>query len=710
MLSPQPHQCFSCQPLALRAACASLLFALPAMAQGDGLAGQLGKGQSDFGGVGLMQTPTARMAPMGNMSVNLNRTSPYRRYSVFFQPTDWFEGGFRYVEVENRRFGVFDDDRPYLDKGFDAKFRLLEETRYWPEVALGLRDFGGTTLFGAEYLAASKRWYDLDITLGLGWGYLGNASDIDNPLGWLGDRFEQRPTSAGGDQGGEFAVDQLFAGPAAFFGGIEYQTPWNPLVLQLEAEGNGYRNEPLNNDLEQDSRWNIGARLALTDNLEARAGWQRGNTLMAGVSYHIDLAGLSQPKNDPSPQPIDAPAQPDWQQASDLLERNAGMDVHRISQRHQNLYIQASPDTYRSLSKSEGRAGRILHAQADDSVDTFRFQWQERGLPLRENIHDRDAFADAARSADNTYAHQYGIYSQATLSQSASAGHTVYHEPPAHGFDWNLSPSLDQNFGGPDGYLYRLKLMLDAQYETDANGWFSGNLALTLADNLDNYEYIADSDLPRVRTFIGDYLNDTRLGIEHLQYTRTAALGDNTYGMAYAGLLEMMYAGAGGEVLYRPLDAPYAFGVEANWVRQRGFDQDFSLRDYSTWTGYLNAYLNTGIEDVLAKISVGRYLAKDVGGTLDLSREFDSGVRIGAWGTWTDAGDDFGEGGFDKGLYLSIPFDGFFTTSSRDRADISWQPLTRDGGARLDRRYDLYDLTQERSHKDYWKNYPDTWR
>jgi len=113
---------------------------------------------------------------------------------------------------------------------------------------------------------------------------------------------------------------------------------------------------------------------------------------------------------------------------------------------------------------------------------------------------------------------------------------------------------------------------------------------------------------------------------------------------------------------------------------------------------------------VLAKVSIGRYLAKDVGGTLDLSREFDSGVRIGAWGTWTDAGDDFGEGGFDKGLYLSIPFDGFFATSSRDRANISWQPLTRDGGARLNRRYNLYELTRERSQQDYWKGYPDTWR
>ena len=34
-----------------------------------------------------------------------------------------------------------------------------------------------------------------------------------------------------------------------------------------------------------------------------------------------------------------------------------------------------------------------------------------------------------------------------------------------------------------------------------------------LADNYENYEYIADSDLPRVRTYVGDYVKETDLGI-----------------------------------------------------------------------------------------------------------------------------------------------------------------------------------------------------
>ncbi|WP_237673922.1 YjbH domain-containing protein [Vreelandella profundi] len=676
---------------------------LSCSAAADGIAGQLGTGQSDFGGVGIMQTPSARMNTLGEMSVSFSRTAPYRRYNVFFQPTEWFEGGFRYVEVENRQSALFDRN---LDKGFDAKLRLLDETRYWPQLAVGARDIGGTTLFGAEYLVASKRWYDLDFTAGLGWGYLGNASDIDSPLGWLADRFDDRSENSGAG-GGELNTGQFFAGPAAFFGGIEYQTPWNPLILQLEYEGNNYSDEPQGNNQTQDSRFNAGARLAISDNAELHAGWQRGNTAMAGITFNLNLAGLSQVKNDPRPLPLEAEPQADWAAVSQALNDNAGMQVERISRRGDSITVTAQPEQFRSLAQSEGRANRILHAQADTDVDSFRFDWQERGLPLRESVHNREQFVQAATSADLEYAYRYGIYAQASLGDNA--GETLY-EAPAQRFSWQLGPQIDQNFGGPDGYLYRLKAVLSGEYQTDPNGWFSGSLAWTLLDNLDNYEYIADSNLPRVRTFIGDYLTESSLGIEHLQYTRTAKLSDNVYAMGYGGLLEMMYAGVGTEVLYRPFDAPWAFGADVNWVRQREFEQRFELRDYSTWTGHFNAYLETGVEDVLAKVSVGRYLAGDFGATLDFSREFDSGVRIGAWGTWTDAGDDFGEGSFDKGLYLAMPLDAFFTFSSRERATIRWQPLTRDGGARLNRQYELYDLTQERDMGNYWKDYDRMWR
>ncbi|HEY6509672.1 MAG TPA: YjbH domain-containing protein, partial [Vicinamibacterales bacterium] len=61
--------------------------------------------------------------------------------------------------------------------------------------------------------------------------------------------------------------------------------------------------------------------------------------------------------------------------------------------------------------------------------------------------------------------------------------------------------------------------------------------------------------------------------------------------------------------------------------------------------------------------------------------------------------EEFGEGSFDKGVYLSIPFDTLLTRSTNSYANILWRPLTRDGGAMLARGPSLYGLTRARSDR-----------
>ncbi|MGH8348054.1 MAG: YjbH domain-containing protein, partial [Pseudomonas sp.] len=181
--------------------------------------------QNDFGGVGLLQTPTARMAPAGELSLNANRTDPYSRYSVSFQPFDWLEGSFRYTAITNRDYGPssLSGDQSYKDKAIDAKVRLLEESHWIPQVALGARDIGGTGLFSSEYFVGNKRLGNFDLSLGLAWGYIGNRGDMENPLGMLDDKFDERPTT-NNSQAGDFNGNQYFRGSPSFFGGVTYQT------------------------------------------------------------------------------------------------------------------------------------------------------------------------------------------------------------------------------------------------------------------------------------------------------------------------------------------------------------------------------------------------------------------------------------------------------------------------------------------------------
>jgi hypothetical protein len=197
------------------------------------------------------------------------------------------------------------------------------------------------------------------------------------------------------------------------------------------------------------------------------------------------------------------------------------------------------------------------------------------------------------------------------------------------------------------------------------------------------------------------------VNIPNLQITHFGQAFGNQYYSAYAGYLESMFAGVGGEWLYRQWHSPYAFGVDINRVQQRNFNQHFGLDGAGTQTGYrvttghATAYWETGWQSTNVKLSAGRYLAGDVGATLDVGKTFSNGVSVGAWLTKTNvSAQRFGEGSFDKGLYLRIPFDVMTTTRSGNVANLVYSPLTRDGGARLNRDFPLYYVTNARSARE----------
>jgi membrane-associated phospholipid phosphatase len=250
--------------------------------------------------------------------------------------------------------------------------------------------------------------------------------------------------------------------------------------------------------------------------------------------------------------------------------------------------------------------------------------------------------------------------------------------------------------GGPNNFLlYQAGLRAYTQYRFDEHTWAFAQANLRLLDNYNSFVYDAPTSLPRVRTDQRSYVTTSRTTIPFAQLTRTIDLGHGHYASAYGGLLEPMYAGVGAEWLWRPWQGNWAFGVDVNQVQQREFEQGLGLRDYRTITGHATMYWNTGFDGVVAKVSAGKYLAKDTGVTVDLSRTFANGTAIGVWATKTNvSAEQFGEGSFDKGLYLNIPFDAMLPRSSPSMATVVWNPLTRDGGAKLARRFALFDLTR----------------
>jgi hypothetical protein len=679
---------------------------------------------SNWGSLGVMQTPSARLPKAGHVSISVSQTKPYTHLNVMLSPFDWLEAGFRYTDISNQLYGPdIAGSQSYKDKSIDAKFRLWKESRFIPQVALGFRDLGGTGLFAGEYLVASKRFGRMDWSAGLGWGYLGSAEDASNPLGYFRDRFKNRPAPDVGE-GGDVDSSRFFRGPVAFFAGVQLPTLNDRLILKLEYEGNDYSREPFGYDPKASSRFNLGAVYRITPWADLSLGFERGNKAMLGLTFHTDVSGFSVEKTgDPARIPVaavggtlgrtsvqtsvstvstmgDSP----WADTAKDLAIQSGWDLAEISQHGQVLSVRIANAPAEAFHDRLNRGLRVLHRDAPTSVKEFRVSLESRGLPMTERFVDRELWAQSQLNylppLLSAQAIQSAITPMSPLPLSYSSEDTLWPDlPRTRRLDGGLGLGYQQTLGGPDGFLlFRLSLQAQAEWRISDQAWVYGSLQAKLIDNYDKFKYTADSNLPRVRTFAREYATASDITLPVLQANVTRKLAPNLYGVAYAGLLEPMYGGLGGEILYREENSRWAVGVDLNRVRARDFKQDFGFRDYQVNTGHATLYWDTGVSDVLAKLSLGQYLAEDRGATIDLSRQFANGVRIGAFATKTNvSAKEFGEGSFDKGIYLSIPFDAMLSKSSSSTADILWTPLTRDGGAKLRRQTELFDLTESRN-------------
>ncbi|WP_232823439.1 YjbH domain-containing protein [Dyella sp. C9] len=666
--------------------------------------------QSDFGGVGLWQTPTARMADEGEVAFTASDVHPYDRYNVSLQPLPWLEGIFRYTAISNRLYGPesLSGTQSYKDKSIDVKVRLWTESHWLPDLSVGARDIGGTGLFSGEYVVMNKRFGSFDASLGMGWGYVGGRGDITNPLSIISDKFKVRPS--GSDGAGQFSSNHYFRGPVALFGGVSYQTPWDWLVLKAEYDGNNYKHEPQNNNQRQDSPINFGAVIRPNHNLDLSIALERGNTVMFGFTLHGNLAGASGPAKQADPPPAKpvatpstkTPEQVDWAGVARDLRNNAGIEVSSITRRGNEVVVSGPQKHYFYSAEAVGRATRILDNQLGPGVDWFTVVSQQQGLSTTETSVDRQRYRELLDNDISLGQFRNSVEQNAPTARNEE----VLYQAPLKRLDSSFALAYGQSLGGPDAFLlYQVSAVYNVDFYFTRNLWWSGVFAADLFDNYDKFTYTAPSELPRVRTDVREYVTSSRLTMPIFQMTGTQQLGSDLYGMAYAGMLESMFGGVGGEVLYRPFGERWAVGTDLNWVKQRGFDQDFSFRGYHVVTGHLTGYFDMGYKDLTLTVSAGRYLAGDWGVTIDVSREFRNGVRMGAYATKTNvSAQQFGEGSFDKGIYVSVPFDLLLPRSSTSRATFVWDPLIRDGGAPLSRRYTLYSLTNDRDLDNFNDN------
>lgn len=662
--------------------------------------------QMNHGGVGLIQMPTARFNQDGTLSVNYQDSEEYRFWTTSLELFPWMETTIRYTDVRTKLYSDdpgFSGNQTYKDKGIDTKFRLLAETRYLPQVAVGVRDFGGTGLFESEYLAFSKRWKDIDVHLGLGWGYLGRTGNITNPWCKLDDSFCDRPKGFSGS-GGSIDYQKFFKGPAALYGGVEYQTPWEALKLKFEYDGNNYQSDYAGS-LKQQSHINVAAVYRISENFDLNANFQRGNTIGFGLNYRFNLHTATQAKFVDAPRNVPDVLKPadavvDRFDISTKITTEAGFQINKYWLTDNEIIIEGNNIAFSREADFINRIGRLLAAELPSRITTYRIREMSGKNPMVETVIDAKKFIEFAR--------------RDRLDAKLMDGVKRVEPAPIAIDDWMLRVKSDgyytsadaywiQSFGNPEiFYMYQGGAMLSAGYVFDSNWSINSSVRATLITNFDKFNFKVDAfdnEVPRVRTYVREYVTNNDLNVENMYVGWTDKLSDNWFAAGYAGVLETMFTGVGGEVLYRPIDSRISYGLDINYVQQRDFDSYMDLFDYKVVTGEANVYWNPEFADNLRfKVGVGRYLAKDVGVNIEFNKRFDSGIIVGAFATKTNmSAAEYGEGSFSKGFHITIPFDLFMLRPSVGQGRIPWVPIGRDGGQSLNRPMQLNYMTEMRA-------------
>ena len=159
-----------------------------------------------------------------------------------------------------------------------------------------------------------------------------------------------------------------------------------------------------------------------------------------------------------------------------------------------------------------------------------------------------------------------------------------------------------------------------------------------------------------------------------------------------AGILEDMYVGAILDYLYFPQNNIFGLGLEMNYARKRDYKGKFGLQNYSNNYSRVKLVLREPKNNIITTFSWGEYLAGDKGYTVELNKRFNNGVKFGVFFSKTDVSPElFGEGSFDKGIKLSIPF-GF--GNKKSLTSFEWRPLTKDPAALLIRKNTLENLIE----------------
>jgi hypothetical protein len=615
---------------------------------------------NNYGIVGLIHTPTARTYNEGVHGITVYSGTPNTTITLSANPFDWFEASFFYTNVEDRPYCYdFTSEtclQDFKDKGFNVKLRLKEQGKL-PAIAIGLQDFAGTGIYSSEYIVGSYGINRTDFHFGLGFGLLdGSDLSFKNPLTYISDKFNDRPKLFA-EQGGSFQPSRYYSGETTspFFGVSHALT--NKLLLKAEYDSSA--RPGLLPFRIPESDFSFGLDYLITDRFSIGVSYERGDYASFKFVYKNNPVQTFQQNQ--YARGDRRRGDNKYTQLINNLEEN-GIGVKKLTRNANSIGLQLT---------------QVIHPNLKVVEDIIAQSARDAGI-TEDIVKDIEiANLIAVQEIDDSY---------------RASSQTIYERSTSKRYSTNTRANFRPFLASREEFFKGAFLVEnDTEFIIRKDLFFNTNLKYSLADNLDDL-YIPPVDVfpAQVRSDVKQYLKNVKdggvlIGRAQLDYHLTPA--KNHHIMMSAGIFEDMFSGYGGEYLYFTPSTNYSFGVDVFKVFKRDYDWRFGLLDYENTMATLNFnYRNYGTIPFDMRVSAGEYLAGDVGYTLEFSRTFYNGVYFGVFATFTDVtAKQFGEGSFDKGIFFNIPIVG-------NLVNYTWRPLTKDPGAKLNRRHTLHGL------------------
>ena len=623
------------------------------------------------GQVGYINTPSAFTLAESSISLNLYKGIPDNKLIVTGSPFDRFDASIFYAEINGIPYEPYPGyEQSYKDKGFNFKFNLKEIGDY-PAISIGANDIGGTGIYSSEYIVLSKKRTNFEYSFGFGWGRYNDGITFKNPLIKISDRFKSRG-DGNVDEGGSFELGRYFSGEeTSLFGAIAYDLSDNSKVI---LEYDPTLSIDSTETIFPESNLNLSFDYHF-DNFYLRTAYERG----AYVSFQIGTyQNFIKYQKNKTYKTIQNPK--NFDDLRRILHAN-DIGLKKIEKDQDTLSLTVRQTSYQNQFKANKFILQAVKEIQNDS-DKLIIQHDLLDMEVLKTYH-------AVNDLENIRNEKYSDENLENTIYIANDNYPIIIN--------NVQPRVRTFLAAREGFLFHsLLLENDLEVIFKENFILLANFKYSLADNFDELFIPPDDTYPaQVRSDTKKYLNnfDNGIPIGRLELNYYKSWSRKNFLVLSAGLYEEMFGGFGAEYLYYPEGSLFGFGAEYFSLAKRDYKMNFDFLDYRNNIFRFNAFIKEPSTKIIFKLSAGEYLAGDEGYTFEANRRFDNGVEFSAFYSKTDVSSElFGEGSFDKGVKLKIPFNLF--SSSNNLGYYVWRPLTKDPAAMLVRSNKIEDLIE----------------